>query len=228
MRASWLASLAARPRLVGAVAIGAAAALLLWLVPNALRPSTRAILAWDLAVGWFAATMLRGMRGVDGSILRARAAAQDEGRHAILAIVLSAAAVSLLAIAAELSLAKTVHGAEKGWHVGLAFVTVALSWFLVQLIFALHYAHTYFGFQDDEDGLVGGLRFPSERPDGREEPDYWDFLHFAVVIGVASQTADISFTSKGMRRIGTVHGVVAFTFNTIVLALTINLVAGLF
>ena len=53
-------------------------------------------------------------------------------------------------------------------------------------------------------------------------------MHFAVVIGVASQTADIAFQSKALRRIGTVHGVIAFTFNTVVLALTINLVAGLF
>ena len=63
-----------------------------------------------------------------------------------------------------------------------------------------------------------GLQFP-----GGEPPDYWDFLHFAVVIGVACQTADIAFTGKNLRRIGTVHGLVAFSFNTAVLALTINL-----
>lgn len=218
-----LGPFATRPTLTTAFAVGLIVAAALTLIPNSLRPSTRAILAWDAGVVWFVGSLTRLMAGSDGRLLRARAAAQDEGAHIILAVVLVAAAASLLAIGVELSLAKAVHGAEKGLHVGMAFLTVALSWFLVQLIFALHYAHTYFGFQDDEDGIVGGLKFP-----GDEEPDYWDFIHFAVVIGVASQTADISFTSRPMRQIGTVHSVIAFTFNTIVLALTINLVAGLF
>jgi len=64
-------------------------------------------------------------------------------------------------------------------------------------------------------------------PEGGD-PDYWDFLHFSVVIGVAAQTADISFDSRRLRRIGTVHSLLAFAFNTIVVALTINLVAGIF
>jgi uncharacterized membrane protein len=68
-----------------------------------------------------------------------------------------------------------------------------------------------------------GLDFP-----GEQLPDYWDFVHFAVVIGVACATADIDFTSKALRRIGTVHSLVAFAFNTMIVALTINLLAGLF
>jgi uncharacterized membrane protein len=69
----------------------------------------------------------------------------------------------------------------------------------------------------------GGLKFP-----GGEAPDYWDFLHFSVIIGVACQTADIEFTAKPLRRIGALHGVLSFVFNTVALALTINLLAGLF
>ncbi len=68
---------------------------------------------------------------------------------------------------------------------------------------------------------TGRARFPRRGP-----ADYWDCVHFAVVIGVASQTADIALTSQRMRRIGTVHGVVAFSFNTVTLALTINILAG--
>jgi len=110
----------------------------------------------------------------------------------------------------------------------LAFATMALSWLFVHVIFALHYAHEYYApdpteDEDYEDGLRGGLRFP-----GGQDPDYWDFLHFSAIIGVASQTADIEFTSRTQRRIGTVHCLVSFVFNTVVLALTINLLAGLF
>ena len=70
---------------------------------------------------------------------------------------------------------------------------------------------------------MGGLKFPEGG-----EPDYWDFLHFSVIIGVASQTADISFDSRTLRRIGTVHSLLAYAFNTVVVALTINLWAGIF
>ena len=114
----------------------------------------------------------------------------------------------------------------KDLRVGLALGTVALSWFTTQMIFALHYAHAYYApdkATPEDDDVIGGLNFP-----GGQEPDNWDFVHFAVVIGVASQTADIAFTGKRLRRIGTVHSVISFAFNTAVLALTINLLAGLF
>jgi uncharacterized membrane protein len=103
-------------------------------------------------------------------------------------------------------------------------VTVVGSWLMVQMIFALHYAHEYYGV-DEDDGAADaeGLRFP-----GVTAPDYWDFLHFSVVIGVACATADVEFTSKGLRRLGTIHSLVAFAFNTVIVALTINLTAGLF
>ena len=203
--------------------------MVLTLTPNPLRSSTRAVLSWDVGVISLVVMITRLFtRCCSAAQLRIEAARQDEGQHFILALVLVAAAVSLGAIAMELSLAKTEQGLEKAARVALAFGTVALSWFLVQVIFALHYAHEYYTPEDREDdednnGVVGGLGFP-----GKEDPDYWDFIHFAVVIGVASQTADISFTNKTLRRIGTVHGVIAFTFNTDVLALTINLLAGLF
>ena len=128
------------------------------------------------------------------------------------------------AITAALGLARSAFGILKMMHVGLAAMTVAVSLFLMQLVFALHYAHQYYA-PDEQPGPRGrarGLKFP-----GNEEPDYWDFLHFAVVIGATAQTADIAFTSRSLRRIGTVHSLIAFTFNTVVLALSINLLASL-
>jgi uncharacterized membrane protein len=216
---------ASRPRLVGAMCAGAAVALALVVVPNSLRLSTRAIFAWDAGCGWFIVAGLLGMAGRQGRDIAERAARQDEGRGLILALVTAAAAASIGAVAGELSIAKTDHGLLKALRVALAFGTVAASWFVVQLIFALHYAHEYY---TADEGMPagqhrGGLGFPDDKA-----PDYWDFLHFAVIIGVAAQTADVSFQSKALRRIGTVQGVIAFTFNTVVLALTINLLAGLF
>ena len=220
-----LGPLATRPHLVAGLALGLLVGAGLLLVPNDLRWSTKAIFAWDAVWGLFVSTMLMDMARSDIARIEARAVTQDEGQGFILTLATLAAAASIAAVAGELSLAKADQGLVKVCRVALAFLTVAGSWFFVQLVFALHYAHVYYAPDDDPTTALprGGLGFP-----GKEQPDYWDFLHFSVVIGVASQTADITFISKPLRRIGTLHSVIAFTFNTVVLALTINLVAGLF
>ena len=218
---------ASRPRLVGAIVVSALTWLALALVPNELRWSTRAILGWDAGCLWFITGAFLLMRGAEAADIADAAKRQDDGRHFILAVVTAAAAASIGAVAVELTVAKAEHGPVEVVHVLLAFATVAASWLLVQLIYALHYAHEFYTSAEDpkdEDGRRGGLCFPGDDA----EPDYWDFLHFAIVIGVASQTADVQFTSRPMRRTGTTHSVIAFLFNTVVLALTINLCAGLF
>lgn len=222
----WLGPLKSRPRLASAIGVGLVAALVLSVLRLGLGASTIATLAWDLACICFIGSVLVEFRDRDAPYIRGVAAAQDEGQGLILALVLVASAASLGAVAVELSAAKDLHGWWKAASVALAFGTVALSWFMVQLIFALHYAHEYYAPDHDDDPTTheqGGLHFP-----GRSLPDYWDFLHFAVVIGAASQTADIAFTSQAMRRVGTMHSLITFTFNTAILALTVNLLAGLF
>jgi uncharacterized membrane protein len=87
-------------------------------------------------------------------------------------------------------------------------------------MFALHYAHDYYA--SEVRGEHGGLQFP-----GGHAPDYADFLYFACIIGTSAQTADVSLTSRRMRRTGMVHCVLAFFFNTTLLALTINIASGL-
>jgi uncharacterized membrane protein len=205
-----------RPRLF----VGAAVGILTWLaldfVPE-FRWSTRAILAWDLGCLTIIGGMIVHMADKRADDIRASAAEQDEGQGLILVVVLVACVASLATVAAELNLAKHAEGLEKVLRVSMVALTVAASWFMVQLIFALHYAHEYYSAD-----RPGGLLFP-----GKEDPDYWDFIHFSVVIGAAAQTADIAFTSKPMRRIGTWHSLIAFTFNTVVLALSINLLASL-
>ena len=216
-----------RPALTTALGFGAAVAIGLYGPPNDLAWSTRNILIWDSAALTFIVLMVRTMCDTSIGDIQARAAAQDEGRGLTLTLSVLSAALSVFAIAAELGQAKGDHGLVKVLRINLAFVTIAVSWFFTHLIFALHYAHEYYSPETckDSEGRTerGGLEFP-----GGEPPDYWDFVHFALIIGVASQTADTSFTSKPLRHIGTVHGVLAFVFNTVVLALTINLLAGLF
>lgn len=218
-----LGPLAPRPRLALSILVGVLAGLVCLWIPQ-MNASTRLIVGWDAMTVTFLSAMFVSMMQHTPTEIRARAALDDEGRGVILALVLIASAASVWAVGAELGLAKDAKGLLRAGRIVLAFGTVIASWLMVQMIFALHYAHEYYGV-DEDDGAAdaGGLDFP-----GVKEPDYWDFLHFSIVIGVACATADVNFTSKGLRQLGTLHSLVAFAFNTVIVALTINLTAGLF
>ena len=214
-----------RPRLTSGIAVGIVTFFCLAMLAGGLDWISRGILGWDVTCLWFITLVLLEMRGQEGEQIKAFVAAQDEGQGLILGVVLLASVASICAVGVDLSFAKADAGFAKALRVGSAIGTVALSWLMVHIVFALHYAHEFYAPDraTPADDIRGGLEFP-----GHEPPDYWDFLHFSIVIGVASQTADIAFTSKSLRRIGTVHGIVSFVFNTVVLALTINVAASLF
>ena len=218
----WFGPFAARPRLLLAAAGGAIAGFLARSLAG-LHPVTSCIIGWDGMCGAFIVSMFWHMAHCTPEGMRARAAEDDEGRVTILSIVLVSVAVSVIAVGLELSLARTAHGLERALRVALAFGTVAASWFMAHVMFALHYAHGYYDRDEAAGADARGLRFP-----GEEEPDYWDFLHFAVIVGVAAQTADIAISAKRLRRLNTVHSLFSFAFNTVIVALTINLLAGLF
>jgi uncharacterized membrane protein len=222
-RSRWLGIFVNRPRLTTAFVTGSVVGLGLAYLAPGLPVATTLIVAWDTVCVVFLVSATAMMVGDSPDEIRARSANEDEGRGMILGLVLTAAAASIWAVAAQLEMAKAGHGLMRTGHVAIAFATVVLSWLTVQYVFALHYAHEYYDPDDDCAGDSRGLAFP-----GGEPPDYWDFVHFSIIIGVAAQTADVAFTSKGLRRIGTVHSLVAFAFNTVIVALTINLLAGLF
>jgi uncharacterized membrane protein len=158
--------------------------------------------------------------------MRRRARTSDEGKFFILVLTSLAAIAAIAAIIAHLAVVKDLSGTIKGLHIGLAAATIVSAWFFIHLTYALHYAHEYFDEYFAEPGRPaaerGGLAFP-----GTEHPDYYDFLYFSYVIGVACQTADVNISSPAMRRVALVHCVLAFFFNSAVLALTINIAAGL-
>ncbi len=218
-----LRTFAARPKLLTASAIGLVTAVACMFLAPPLRPSSCAIAGWNVFCLLYLGLVFHVIAGKAPDAIRARSAVEDQGGAIILVLIVAACAASVGAVALELTLAKQDHGAIKGFHVAVAFATVTLSWFLMQTVYALHYAHEYYARDPATGKDTEGLLFP-----GGEPPDYWDFLHFSIVIGVAAQTADVAFTDKRLRRLGTVHSLIAFTFNTLIVALTINLVAGLF
>jgi uncharacterized membrane protein len=92
----------------------------------------------------------------------------------------------------------------------------------MQVTFTFRYAHEYYSRSGEGPGVDGGLRFP-----GEDHPDYMDFLYFALVLGMTFQVSDVEVTSRKLRRLATLHGFLGFLFNTVILALTVNLAAGL-
>jgi uncharacterized membrane protein len=181
---------------------------------------TRALVAWNAGAGLYVLLAAIMMVRSDSHHMRRRAQLQDDGQRVILLLVVIASVASLAAIAGELAVVKDMHGLLRTLHVSLAGVTVLTSWAFIQVMFALHYAHDFYAALCRSK--PPGLEFP-----GDPQPDYGDFFYFAAVIGTSGQTADVSFTSKPMRRVGTLHCVLSYLFNTTVLALLINIGAGL-
>jgi uncharacterized membrane protein len=208
----------ARPRLLLSTVIGLAVALLL---PLASQPAiTRGIIGWNVGAILYLVLAMRMMFSSSHERMRTRALQQDEGSKVVLIFVITAALMCIGAIVVELGVVKDLAAEHRYRHIALAGLTIATSWAFTQTMFALHYAHDY--YVTALKGERGGLDFP-----GGEAPDYGDFLYFACVIGTSAQTADVGFSNRKMRRTGTVHCVLAFFFNTTLLALTINIASGL-
>jgi uncharacterized membrane protein len=199
---------------------GIAVALVCYFASATITPRviTRLLIGWDVGVFSFLCLSLRLGRCDDPAEMRKRACAHDAGSRSILLVTLLASIFSVGALIAELSDAKAHPTGD--FRVALAAVTVVLSWLFVQAVFAIHYAHVYY-LEGADSEPQRGLDFG---PEG--EPDYWDFVHFSLVMGATAQTADISYTSRQMRRMGSLHTVVAFGFNTAILATMINLAAN--
>ena len=199
-------------RLFVSIAIGLAV-----MVALPVAPVTRALIGWDIGVLIYLVAAIVVMSSCSTiAQMKSNAAAQDEGALAILVLTAAAGMASLIAIFAELAALERTSP-QYGLYIALAVSTVVLSWTFVHTIFALHYAHDFYG----EGHQRNGLRFP-----GEEQPDYWDFVYFAFVIGMTFQVSDVAVASRAFRRVVLVHGIISFAYNTAILAGAINLVLG--
>lgn len=180
------------------------------------RPVTAILVGWDSGVIVFLAAVVELARSADTDDIRRNAARQDVGQVVVLTLSAVAALASVIAIYAEVS--QGGDGQIAKWRLALGVVTIILSWFFVHIMFAVHYAHEYYGPGRDQPG---GLLFPGEDP----EPDYRDFFYFAITVGMSTQVSDVSVTNRRLRKTVLAQGVVAFWFNVAVLALLINIAA---
>jgi uncharacterized membrane protein len=198
---------------------GVAGLVLLPLLPPWLRPSTRVLMAWDLTAAIYVGFALWMIFRSNVETCQLRASLYDQRDWVIMTVVVVSAAASFAAIFIELAAIKSGRAPPA---IGLIVTgaTVVLSWSFTHMVFALHYANVY--YRPHHRGPPGGLDFPGERA-----PDYRDFLYYSFVLGCACQTADVNTTSSQMRMVSLAQGIIAFAFNTAILALMINVGAGL-
>ncbi|MGA7932338.1 MAG: DUF1345 domain-containing protein [Kovacikia sp.] len=200
------------------------AALMAALIPNWVHLPTRSLSVWDTGMFCFLALTWWTMLRATPETMRRKAQQQDVGRLVILSLITALSCVSVLAIAFMLRESKHATLLLLAVHLSLSFITILGAWLLVHTIFALHYAYGY--YHDDSKTLeqckAEELDFP-----GEEEPNYWDFLYFSFVIGMTSQVSDVQVISRSLRRLTLFHSILAFFFNTMILAMSINVFAGL-
>jgi len=153
--------------------------------------------------------------------IREQSKVQDPSRTIIFLIVLIATLASFFAVLLLLITKEKFKNTES-FHLITAIAGMVLSWIFIHTIFTLRYAHLFYGDNDENPGThAGGLEFP-----GDKKPDYLDFAYFAFVLGMTFQVSDVQITSKRLRRFAMFHGLLSFGYNTIMIALTINLIAG--
>lgn len=176
----------------------------------------------DIAFTVYIVLVLREMPGLTADYLRKRASAAD------LPVLLIFLLTAIVIAASVLSLFQIINskGASHPVEFGLAMLAIPLGWFALQVMTAMHYARVYW-MGDDEDGSgrkkpAGGLEFP-----GTDKPKGWDFLYFAVTIGMTFQTSDTEVTTSLMRGTVLAHAVVSFFFNTAIIAAAVNLAVSL-
>ncbi len=182
---------------------------------------------WPYAVlvGWNAAGMVLlalswlPIATADAEATRRRAGSEDPGRTLVYAIVVAASAASLFAAFVLLRRARTTMSPEEARAViAMCLSSVALAWGLTHTAFTLRYARLY--YREDREG-IGGVEFP-----GKQHPSYFDFAYFAFTIGMCFQVSDTCVTSRQIRRAVLLQAVIAFAYNTAILAFVLNLVFG--
>ncbi len=207
------------------LAYGAAIGLLVGLAPWPLDGIGRGLLGWSCGAVVYLVLAYWLANTCNASATRQRARALDQPNVLLLASMLTVVGVSVAVIVMVLQQVKQMPAGQQAVHIVIGVVALAASWLVMHTLYAFHYAHRYY---QEENAGANAQNSPEAVLDfpGKLEPDYLDFLYYAYVIGMTSQVSDVQITSRKMRRITLVHSVMSFGFNMLLLALSINVVAG--
>jgi uncharacterized membrane protein len=188
-------------------------------IPAAVAASDWAaglMLGFDAAAATFLAGCAHLLRTESPATMRKAAPDNDANR----AVLLGIAALVSFAVLAAVAVVLDKPGAESRFALALVLTTLALAWLFANTVYALHYAHLFY-LPDAHGKDSGGIDFP-----GPGEPDYADFAYFAFTLGMTFQTSDVVIRSRRIRRIATLHSLLAFVFNLGIIAFTINVLGG--
>jgi uncharacterized membrane protein len=176
------------------------------------------LISWLVAAISFVAWVWLSVRHFDGRDTQAHATREDNNRVMTNLVLVTVSVVSLLGVGLDLVKASRAGGAGKFALTIVAVGTVAASWTVVHTVFMLRYAHEYYG------DPVGGIDFKS----GADyTPDYKDFAYVAFTVGMTFQVSDTDIQSRAIRRTVLRHALLAFLFGAVILAVTVNVIAGL-
>ena len=197
-----------------------------WAAANRLLPGSFLLVGWVAFAAIFVASTVHMFLTTDEAALRRHAALEDENRGILTSLVLVAVAASVAVAVLALRdsrflTSRHIEGAQ-WWVLALSASPLVLSWMLAQCLFTLHYAHRYFGDADSDGANDGGIKFPGEPP-----RTYRDFVYVAVCVGATCQVSDFNITTCRFRGLVTTHALFSFAFNTMILALGINILAGM-
>jgi len=170
---------------------------------------------WDVAALVFLCWVWSTVPVDDAAAAARIAQAEDASRTGSEAVLVGAGVASLVAVAYTLVEAGRSDEPARALLTGLAIASVTLAWACVQTVYALRYARVYYSEP------VGGIDFHGERP------DYLDFAYLALTIGMTFQVSDTDLTLRRTRRTAVHHALLSYVFGTVIVALTINIVAGL-
>jgi uncharacterized membrane protein len=208
-----------RPRLFASAGLGIVAGVLL---SSGIHPITRALLAWDIACAALLVLSAHFFSSDRPGGMAADAERQEEGEWTVFWVTVGAVTASFVAILGEFALLKDLAEPSKSLHVGLVAATLFVSWLMTHTVFTYRYAHEYYECDEANGKITGGLAFPDDAV-----PDYWDFFYFSLVLGMTFQVSDVQITRRSLRRLAAAHGLLGFLFNTVILALTVNIGASL-
>ena len=188
---------------------------IVWTASWTLGEQLRLVLAGDVFFAAYLTSMGLLAEGHGASALRRRSAIEDEGTTLIVLLTLAAIIFSLV------SLFAIVDQKDKpdSLVLALSIASVPLGWFTLHIILAFRYAHIYYTqVKGQAAGDAGGLKFPDT-----DEPCGWDFVYHSFVVGMTAQVSDVATASTKMRKLTWAHSVVAFFYNTVLIALAVNI-----
>jgi uncharacterized membrane protein len=204
------------------ICLGVAVLAFLFLLPVKMEGTTRTMVSWDIFSLCEIVIGLAVFSAVCPKQLRVLAGREDASRPVVFVVVITAIIGSLGGV---LLLLRNKEGwlLSKGLETFIYIIGVTFSWVLLHMLFTHRYAHLYYGDHPTrKNEIAKGLEIP-----GNEPPDYIDFAYFSYVIGMTFQVSDIVITSRKIRRVVLLHGLISFIFNTVIVALTINVVVDL-